>query len=97
MASTEYVRVYNPSQYEDSVDVDFDQAIWRIYVPGVPKKAIQLFTVGDLVYVDFTDSKDKRKIFKLADGESVASSKLDLGVLTVVIDRPVKRESIEIV
>lgn len=88
-------KVVTQNSYIDSLDVDFDEAVWRIYMPGVPKEDIQVFTVKDKVYVDVTNGAP-RKTFKLAEGESVKSTKLELGVLTITIDRPDKRESIEV-
>lgn len=81
--------------YQDSLDVDFDSAVWRIYMPGVPKEDVQVFTVKDQVHVDVSNGAP-RKTFQLAEGESVKSTKLELGVLTITIDRPDKRQSIEI-
>jgi HSP20 family molecular chaperone IbpA len=96
VTSTQFSKDYVQGNYADSVDIDFDEAVWRIYVPGVPKEDIKLFTVDNLVYVDFKDDLAKRKIFKLDEDENVKSSKLELGVLTVVIDRPNKRQFLEI-
>ena len=96
VASTEFGnKIYAPSSYSDSLDVDFDEAVWRIYMPGVSKEDVQVFTVSDIVHVDVSNGLP-RKTFKLADGETVKSTKLDLGVLTITIDRPNKRQSIKV-
>lgn len=77
---------------------DFDEGVWTIELPGVPREEIEVFTVpseaGATLYVE---PKDKQRLSRFLDkGEKVKTVKLDLGVLTITIDRPYKRESIEI-
>ncbi|RZK44832.1 MAG: hypothetical protein EOO61_02355 [Hymenobacter sp.] len=79
---------------KETYKTDFDENVWTIEVPGVPKEDIQVFQVRNTVYVEV---KDKPRIAKyLEEDEKVDSTKLDLGVLTIVIDRPHKKVPIEI-
>lgn len=81
------------------VEVDFDEAVWSIEVPGIEKDRIDVFTVADKIYVDIKTGgtvTNERKMFQLDEGETVKSTKLELGVLKITIDRPAKRQAIEI-
>jgi hypothetical protein len=82
------------------VEVDFDEAVWSIEVPGIEKDKIDVFTVADKIYVDIQTSEKavtkERKVFQLAEDETVTGTKLELGVLKITIDRPAKRQVIEI-
>lgn len=79
---------------KETYKTDFDENVWTIEVPGVPKEDIQVFQVRNTVYVEV---KDKPRIAKyLEEDEKVDSTKLDLGTLTIVIDRPHKKVPIEI-
>jgi HSP20 family molecular chaperone IbpA len=89
------------SKYKQDSNQDHEKITWTIEVPGVPLEDIEVYTV------DPTDeSATARRLFvKVRDteldrflnaGEKIASTTLELGVLTIVIDRPFKRQVIEV-
>jgi len=84
--------------FGQGLKVDFDEAVWTINVPGVLKEEIKVFTVKDRVYVDIEKAgvRQNRFQFLLAEDEKVTATKLDLGILSVTIDRPAKRQEIEV-
>lgn len=95
--SSTNVKIYN--NFSQGLEVDFDEAVWTIQVPGITKDKIEVFTVKDRVYVEITGKvtdQKQRLEFVLAEDEKVTATKLDLGILSVTIDRPAKRQAIEI-
>jgi HSP20 family molecular chaperone IbpA len=89
--SDDKIKVNNMKQ---DYNEDFDEATWTIEVPGVPKEDIEVFQVQNVVYVKV---KDRGRISKtLLTDEKITGSKLDLGVLTITIDRPHKKVAIEV-
>lgn len=74
--------------------VDFDQTVWTIEVPGIPREDIEVFTVKDTLYAQFKDGTRLHK--NLMDEEKILSVTLELGILTIVIDRPHKKVPIEV-
>ena len=84
------VKVVNKNDFKR----DFDQNTWTIELPGIERERIEVFKVKNAVYVR-VDEKEIGKQY-LDEGETIKSTKLDLGILTVIIDRPNKRETIEI-
>jgi len=89
------------SKYKQDTNQDHEKITWTIEVPGVPLEDIEVYTV------DPTDeSASARRLFvKVRDteldrflnaGEKIATTTLELGVLTIVIDRPFKRQVIEV-
>lgn len=82
--------------YKNSYEVDFDESVWTIEVPGIAKDRIEVFQVSDVVYVRIDKDKTKQITRFLDKEEVIKSTKLDLGILTIVIDRPNKRQDIEI-
>lgn len=88
VASTATVR-------NQSLEVDFDQAVWKIDLPGVEPKDVEVFTVKDRAYVQVQD-RPKALEFILAEGETVKGSTFALGVLAVTIDRPHKKVPVKV-
>jgi HSP20 family molecular chaperone IbpA len=70
---------------------DFDQNIWTIEVPGIEQDKIEVFQVKNVVYVRFNGEEHLQH---LALDEKVETVRLELGILTIVIDRPDKRQDI---
>lgn len=82
--------------YKNNYERDFNENIWTIELPGISKDRIEVFQVEHYVYVQIDKDKTKRLTKVLEANETVKSTKLDLGILTIVIDRPNKRQDIEI-
>lgn len=76
-----------------SFNVEHDQAILKVEVPGKEQAEIEVYTVGQILHIE---SKPNVKLkVALAEGEVPQAPTLHLGVLTLVIDRPNKRQNIE--
>lgn len=76
-----------------TLTVDYDQAVLKIEVPGKEQAEINVFTVGQVLHIESKPKLDMKLV--LAEGEMPQAPTLHLGVLTIVIDRPNKRQDIE--
>lgn len=86
--------------YKDKLVVDYDEAQWVLEVPGFDKSDIEVFTVANKLTVKTVANEYSKSTFsksiELLEDEKVTGTKLELGVLTITIDRPNKRQSITI-